>query len=50
MGKSAVDAKIIQEGQRREVLSDALMQLRELNPQIDVGTDERSLLRRVSRD
>jgi hypothetical protein len=49
MGKSAVDAKIIQEGQRREVLSDALMQLRELSPQIDVGTDERSLLRRVSR-
>jgi hypothetical protein len=29
VGKSAVDAKIIQEGQRREVLSDALMQLRE---------------------
>jgi hypothetical protein len=49
MGKSAVDAKIIQEGQRREVLSDALMQLRELSPQIDIGTDERSLLRRVSR-
>ena len=41
MGKSAVKTQIIQEGQGREVLSDALMQPRELSLQIGVDDGRR---------
>ena len=44
MGKSTVDAQIVQEGQRREILSDALTQPREFGLQLAVRRPWRSTL------